>query len=175
MGRANGALRQEYRTLEILDEISKLRYEGLLPGHIEGNKRNTLIKKFQEWKGKNYVPENVHPAIQWSSDSPFEIQEEDDDEVSTLKSFKKSDANPQPSKKLKLTKKSESVTQENKLTTNKRKSSEINVDINNDQPYKKIKFASSLRPLGFRWDSKNYSCSYDALFTILYNIWSQTP
>ncbi|TDL13373.1 hypothetical protein BD410DRAFT_735480, partial [Rickenella mellea] len=24
-------------------------------------------------------------------------------------------------------------------------------------------------------DSKNYSCSYDALFTILYNIWIQTP
>jgi hypothetical protein len=26
-------------------------------------------------------------------------------------------------------------------------------------------------PLGLQWNSDNYSCSYDALFGILYNIW----
>ena len=26
-------------------------------------------------------------------------------------------------------------------------------------------------PLGPEWDAQNYSCSYDALFTILFNIW----
>lgn len=26
-------------------------------------------------------------------------------------------------------------------------------------------------PLGLQWDNDNYSCSYDALFEILYNIW----
>ncbi|KAJ7705286.1 hypothetical protein B0H17DRAFT_886180, partial [Mycena rosella] len=26
-------------------------------------------------------------------------------------------------------------------------------------------------PLGLRWDSVNYSCDYDATFTILFNIW----
>jgi hypothetical protein len=30
-------------------------------------------------------------------------------------------------------------------------------------------------PLGLQWDSKDHSCSYDALFGILYNIWVQNP
>jgi len=42
--------------LEILDEISKLRYEGKLPDHIQGNFRNPLIRAYKKWKGTNYVP-----------------------------------------------------------------------------------------------------------------------
>ena len=30
-------------------------------------------------------------------------------------------------------------------------------------------------PLGLQWDNDNYSCSYDALFGILYNIWVLDP
>jgi len=30
-------------------------------------------------------------------------------------------------------------------------------------------------PLGLVWDGDNYSCAYDALFTILLSIWSQDP
>ncbi|TDL13382.1 hypothetical protein BD410DRAFT_735477, partial [Rickenella mellea] len=78
------------------------------------------------------------------------------------------------------------------MQSNKRKSDEANEHINHNQPYKKIKFTSPLSdktddennsiinevnagPIGFTWDSQNYSCSYDALFTILFNIWSETP
>jgi hypothetical protein len=30
-------------------------------------------------------------------------------------------------------------------------------------------------PLGLIWDSKDYSCAYDSLFMVLYNIWTDAP
>jgi len=62
-GGASGYLRQEFRELEILDEITRMRYEKLLPNHITENRRNSLIRQFQEWKGASYVPKNVHTSI----------------------------------------------------------------------------------------------------------------
>ena len=53
---ASGYLRQEFRELELLDEITKLRYEGKLPDHIQGKFRNLLIRAYQTWKGTNYIP-----------------------------------------------------------------------------------------------------------------------
>ncbi|EPQ56051.1 hypothetical protein GLOTRDRAFT_41544, partial [Gloeophyllum trabeum ATCC 11539] len=58
---AFGYLRQEFRELEILDNITELQYNGMLPGHIEGHRTNTLVRPYQLWK-KNECPKNVHPA-----------------------------------------------------------------------------------------------------------------
>jgi len=77
-GGAPGYLRQEFRELEILDYISKMRYQGTLLINIDGHRRNTLILQFQSWKGANYVPEEVHPSIQWSAAHPFIMQERND-------------------------------------------------------------------------------------------------
>ena len=44
---ASGYLRQEFRELELLDEITKLRYEGNLPHHIQGKFRNPLIRAYK--------------------------------------------------------------------------------------------------------------------------------
>jgi len=63
---ASGYLRQEFRELELLDEITKLRYEGELPDHIQGKFRNPLIRAYQKWKGTEYVPPITHPALKWS-------------------------------------------------------------------------------------------------------------
>ena len=57
------AERQECHELEILDEITKLRYEGKLPDHIQGNFRNPLIRAYQKWKGRDYVPPLTHFAV----------------------------------------------------------------------------------------------------------------
>ena len=70
---ASGYLRQEFRELELLDEISKLRYEGKLPDHIQGNFRNPLIRAYQKWKGTDYVPPLTHPALKWSVKDPMPI------------------------------------------------------------------------------------------------------
>ncbi|KAJ7187208.1 hypothetical protein C8R46DRAFT_880643, partial [Mycena filopes] len=31
------------------------------------------------------------------------------------------------------------------------------------------------KPVGLIWDSKDYSCAYDATFTILGNLWTESP
>ena len=66
-------MRQELCELELLDEISKLRYEGKLPDHIQGNFRNPLIRAYQNWKGTDYVPPLTHPALEWSDKDPISL------------------------------------------------------------------------------------------------------
>ena len=72
-GGASGHLRQEFRELEVLDEITRLRYEGKLSDSITGNRRNVLIRQFQGWKGTDYVPQNVHDSIRWSDRDPLDL------------------------------------------------------------------------------------------------------
>ncbi|KAI4294047.1 hypothetical protein K525DRAFT_152912, partial [Schizophyllum commune Loenen D] len=42
-GGCSGALRQEFRELELLNEITKLQYEGKLPAEVTGHRRKDLI------------------------------------------------------------------------------------------------------------------------------------
>ena len=47
-----------------------------------------------------------------------------------------------------------------------------------DRPKKKQKltrFDEDDTPPGTQWDGNDYSCAYDALFTILFNIWATKP
>ncbi|KAF8581548.1 hypothetical protein K439DRAFT_1353614, partial [Ramaria rubella] len=75
MGGASGWLRQEFRELEILAEITKLRSEKKLPTNITGDRRNTIIREYQLWKGTSFVPKHVHAALCWSNDDPFPLLE----------------------------------------------------------------------------------------------------
>ena len=70
---ASGHLRQEFRELELLDEITRLRFENQLPEYITENRHNTIIHQFQQWKGAKYAPQNVHPSIQWSDVDPLDM------------------------------------------------------------------------------------------------------
>ena len=54
-GGAYGALRQEFRELEILDIITSMAYESKLPLNVFGDQRQTLIFTFRQWKGEHYV------------------------------------------------------------------------------------------------------------------------
>src|SRR6201992_848588 len=47
----NGYLRQEFRELEILDEITRLRCEGKLPRSVTGIYRGQLLASYRKWKG----------------------------------------------------------------------------------------------------------------------------
>ena len=59
----SGYLRQEFREHEILNDITRLRYESLLPSYIEGSTRNSIIRRYQQWKGKHYIPNQVDIAL----------------------------------------------------------------------------------------------------------------
>src|ERR1700726_189245 len=70
---ASGYLRQEFRELELLDEIRMLIYEGNIPDNIQGKFRNPLIRAYQKWKGTDYVPPLTHPALKWSVRDPMPL------------------------------------------------------------------------------------------------------
>ena len=70
-----GALRQEFRELEMLDDITTLRYNGKLLSSVVGDRRNDLISAFRLLKGEKYVPSNVHRAIRWKQSDPFHLSE----------------------------------------------------------------------------------------------------
>src|SRR6202050_2323218 len=172
---ASGYLRQEFRELELLDEISKLRYEGKLPDHIQDNIRNPLIRAYQKWKGTDYVPPLTHPALKWSdkdpmallsvvTDAPWQIidkktKKEVKIETTSIHSgfvAAKGSVPVNSGKKRKLE-------EPEKLSASAKKTKAVQMVITSD---------NSSSPAGLIWDGDNYSCAYDALLTILYEIWS---
>jgi hypothetical protein len=165
----SGYLRQEFREQEILDDITKLRYESCLPNFIQGNTRNTLIRQYQEWKGENFVPDKVDKTLRWSTedpmillpvvtDSPWEIIDK-----SKNKNISKSDITNSfiPAKGTKILKRKKDEMDDN-LIVNKKSRNTMPLNV------KKC-------PIGLEWDNENYSCSYDSLFVILYDIWKENP
>ena len=66
-GGASGALRQEFRELELLDDITALTFENKLPRRVTtGDCRNTLIDAFRKYKGRlsTYHPHCTLPAME---------------------------------------------------------------------------------------------------------------
>ena len=67
----NGYLRQEFRELEMLNNITKLYYNCQLPAPMGGVPRKQVIYTFRQWKEQNYVSENDSEHIAWSENSPW--------------------------------------------------------------------------------------------------------
>ena len=172
-GYASGSLRQEFRELELLDEITALNYCKKLHTTVVGKSRGVLIKAFRKWRGESYIPKNVHKAIRWSKRDPlneseifdaWSIKTKDNKQESALKTYKFI-TNELHGKKRKL----ENI---NKITYEKHKVV---------QPAKKICLNEIVTmsehapfiPRGISWGQN--SCGYDAALTILYSIWNENP
>jgi hypothetical protein len=176
-GGASGYLRQEFRELELLDEITKMRYERTLPGSINGSRRNTIIRQFQDWKGTTFVPSQVHAAIRWGKADPFEMLKDVTD--TNWQIIENSKSKKDRSKKKDFINfvpaKGTVQISVNESPLKKRKAEDMVQDV---VPPKRIRLsrgATSLSPIGLIWDGENYSCAYDALFTILLSVWSENP
>lgn len=203
---ASGYLRQEFRELELLDEITKLKYENVLPEHVCGNRRNAIIREFQKWKGTLYVPPKVHPAIQWNKsdpletlravmDSPWQIVERQKKRYENKNGNGKSNphngfvatkgsvstrSKSSPNEFVSESEKSDPFLETSKVQPEPKKQKfeeDPDKDDKDQQPVKKKRDAidKGYGPQGLIWDGENYSCTYDALFTIFLAIWSQNP
>jgi hypothetical protein len=59
----HGSLRQEFRELELLNEIIELRYERALPNYVKGINRWELMHAYRAWKGSAFNTQGLHPAL----------------------------------------------------------------------------------------------------------------
>ncbi|KAF8577371.1 hypothetical protein K439DRAFT_1649094 [Ramaria rubella] len=191
VGGASGWLRQEFRELEILDEITKLRYEGNLPSDIIGEWRNTIIREYQLWKGSNFIPKHVHTALHWSKDDPFPLLDvaEDTDwyihQEVTDGNAVKSDITP--NKKIKFSHITYVAAEGSKplpylshdpgknIGVKKNKTCNEIEDVAEMPVKKKAKkehlpppMQENSSPLGVQWNSATSSCAYDAMITIMH-------
>ena len=167
-----GELQQEFRDLNILDEISKMRYQGNLPKNTIHSMRNPTIHAFRLWKNYSTDEEqaNWHNAIKSKNDKADEIPSQNNDIFWN------------PNLANELIKKVESELVSKKKNNKKRHRSEKIDDISiQDMPKKKMSRQNVLHqprtpnPIGPKWDNYDYSCAYDAVVAIIRNIWSEDP
>ncbi|KAI9059282.1 hypothetical protein FKP32DRAFT_1580415 [Trametes sanguinea] len=176
-GGASSALRQEFRELELLDDITRLRDEGLLPETVCGSSRRELLKSFVAWKGKKYVPPHVHPALDWANAADDGLPATVDTQPAMDALFyRKGDKLPQSDPGSTVAGISV-ATARPKRTQNvgdwsprakKRVRDEAAYDV--DRPPAVVSSVYEVVRRGLIWDSEDWSCAYDAILTVLMNL-----
>ncbi|KAJ6525341.1 hypothetical protein B0H19DRAFT_1084886 [Mycena capillaripes] len=160
----SGYLRQELRELEVLDEITRLRYEGNLPRSVTGLYRRRLIRSFYAWRTDHRDPPHFHRAMKWDKSQGPRVPE-----CVAYTEWR-------PTFKL-GTKRKNAVIETELETDNKqvavRKGKNEHAGHTGDQIVNQI--VEMVEPFGLVWDSRDYSWGYDATFTILGNLWMEDP
>jgi len=179
-GGLTGFLRQEFRELEILDDITRLCYLGELPPSVSAVTRTALIRSYQLWKGTEHVPKTVHPSIEWSKHDPMNLVDKSEDASWQLVG-KKSNKAAQPldrsSDNPRKHKLAVMLNQEtgyicakgtkplNTLSDDRGKARLIKKRKLDDVPQ-----SSQSGPAGLTWEETTLSCAYDSILTILHHI-----
>ena len=197
-GGASGALRQEFRELELLDDITTLHYENKLPRNIAmADRRNTLITLFRRKRGLEYMPPNMHRAIRWNKRDPYLTESDDlmghredewrivEPQVVSAKKTQPASESSANNKRCELPTEDPTPNQTDQTLRGlkregpsdanllyacvKRFKSHHNAALqeNNHLP------PNILVPIGTQWE--NNSCAYDAICTVLFNIWREDP
>ncbi|KAF8802855.1 hypothetical protein BYT27DRAFT_7226214 [Phlegmacium glaucopus] len=135
----SGHLHQEFRELNLLNDITMKIYGGHINKTYFGPLHNPMIHKYlTEFKTKNET-NNLHHDSTWIDiENSLQTKEEDDKDKSKCKI--------------------------STLQT-------IDKDI--ETTPKKIKISSLVSNSLSPWDSINYSCAYNSLFTLLHHIWDE--
>lgn len=146
-------LRRELRELEILDDVTRMRFTGTLPPLLHGVTRSDVIHAYYKHFGLWHVPVGVHPAVSWANAPAREIQP------------------PMAFAKWSLV--SDSVPVQQKRPADKEPiliAKRIKAGHQSDHATGLLTPPDVRLPPGFVWDSQNWSCAYDSLLTILYNV-----
>ncbi|TFK57944.1 hypothetical protein BDN72DRAFT_738809, partial [Pluteus cervinus] len=161
-GGVDGALRQEFRELEMLDLITLLHYEGKLPpnNNILTGVRNSTIHNFLSKCPNENIPKHIHHTIGWSAKDPFKL-----DSTGELPWY-------HPKKR-----KHGDDDADDKTHQQKSKGKVANIHEQGHQSKKQKTDHSPqnslLNPDGTQW--QNNSCAYDSIVTVLYNVWKANP
>jgi hypothetical protein len=183
--KASAALRQEFRELEILDEITLRMYEGTLPLTFQkAESRNALIDLYRTYLGPSHMPKNLHPALEWKPKDPFLMLENADVSWYDIPSVNEERNVVDDKSKYQGQKRKESPLEQHEIDnrpSQRRKITSIN-DSNKDlkellhhelsiEDSDDLSTVSDSKApvMGSQWN--NNSCAYDAVISILYNAW----
>jgi hypothetical protein len=171
-GGASGALRQEFRELELLDTITSLQFHGAAKSEmLMADHRGSLIALFRKEKGASWIPETMHPALHWGPKDPF-LEWPHTEIVQKKMSGYSNKVKSGPSGKIQnLT-----VWDTNNDESLPRKKQKKNAEPEGATSKHTLDLSSHVRmvncrPIGAEWS--NNSCAYDAIITILFNTWRE--
>ncbi|KZT05071.1 uncharacterized protein LAESUDRAFT_681804, partial [Laetiporus sulphureus 93-53] len=182
-------LRREFRELEILDEITRLHLEDALPPSISGCTRASLVKTFQATNGCQYVPYNVEQLLDWSQEPISSLLPPPEpphwqllgkkvkrdlaaDSNRPERSKRRTEDNWLPPSSLPA-KRAKTITSISVPTTSssaKHGSSFVLLGSERATPSNRV--PSATPPSGLIWDRQNWSCAYDSVLTVLWNIYA---
>ena len=168
---ATGYLREEFCELEILDEITKMRYKDTFPAKVQGSVKNSLIQSFQKWKWTTYMPPSTHKALKWTARDPLPLLSAVTDAPWQMIS---------KDKKNKVVKDDAKEAQASFVPAKGGIPVNIKCKLANEETPGTLKKQRTLRshdtptssPAELLWHGHDYSCAYDALITVLYDTWT---
>ncbi|KAI0788948.1 hypothetical protein BC629DRAFT_1273090, partial [Irpex lacteus] len=174
-------LRQEFRELELLDEITELRFNRKLPAGVGGTARNYLISSYRKAKGVLYVPKAMPCSLQWSNDDEYVIEDPFEEAAWEIIDRKKK---AQESRDAARTSKDDSSKSEARSQHKRTDPQRFVVakgtsklaatsTVQGERLTKKRKTATNHNTALVErliWNSNTYSCAFDSLFTILLQV-----
>ncbi|KAI0346343.1 hypothetical protein BDW22DRAFT_1405228 [Trametopsis cervina] len=176
---SRGYLRQEFRELEILDEITKLKFDRKLPAGVGGMTRNHLISSYRKQKGSTYVPKTMPLSLKWSENDDYKLQDPfDAADWQILDKSKKKKSDKEDKSEQKPVVRKPKVDVRNFVPAQ----GTVKLDVVSHEQVDKFKkkrkhndpqgainavIETRKSPKGFIWDENTYSCAFDSLFTIL--------
>ncbi|KZV61111.1 hypothetical protein PENSPDRAFT_593227, partial [Peniophora sp. CONT] len=170
-GTLSGFLKQEFRELELLNEITRLRWEGNLKAGVGGNTRSTLLKSYIKVYGRKKCPDMVHTALSWGKPGEEDLTVDyDDDPAFVWKNVDKPTAKADPGSLDDIQKGKES-------TGRKRKHGELEnepktkLDVIPPAAKKRKTSTRSQMMRGSIWNQRTQTCAYDTILSILSNVY----
>ncbi|KAJ3486464.1 hypothetical protein NLI96_g4222 [Meripilus lineatus] len=170
---ASGDLRREYRELEILDDITRMRSDVVSVDSMPAadSPRNAFLQWYRKKFGDLYLPPTAHSALKRKEkvddhvnyDKPYVPMK---DMIEALRPM----AQGRGQKRKEPPTGEESDSKRCKGSTEGGDPSPADVD-NHLIP----SMSSSSRPVGLLWDSNDWSCAYDVILGCLWNMYEQYP
>ena len=162
----SGHLRQEFRELHLLNDITKKIYEGQINKKYFGQLRNPMIYKYQTELNIRKNPNDLHYALKWSDDENF-IKIKEENGTWNLNIYQNFTSSALKNDKENLKRKLPASQAIIKYTDAEKNPKKIRTSLLLPS------YFNAQSPLGLSWDSIDYSCAYDSLFTILHHIWNE--
>ncbi|KDR86186.1 hypothetical protein GALMADRAFT_52619 [Galerina marginata CBS 339.88] len=171
----SGYLRQEFRELEILNKMTKLRYEGSIDQNSVSELRNPTLKTYYELKKTNPdLSITWHEALDVSSEQTNFAQDTTGVLWSITKNKKAHEEHALKIEKEKAEKQKKRIANR-ELSSGQQKAHKKpkTQKIVAKKPKRDHRETPRQTILGPKWDNVDWSCAYDALIFILYNTWCE--